>query len=127
MAQYVRTMLPQGNAQWPETLGNHGPHGTAAERLSGRFNRQEDLAIPRGFRTPVFQVAQDGLPDCLRERVALRSAALGARDPDQILFPIQIFQLQCPDFTGAQAINSQEQRNSSGGQGRCGSKEGAGA
>jgi hypothetical protein len=93
-----------------QRMANHGGDpGLTLETYGGR-SRPEEYASTAGGRPPVPQIVSDGRTDFARQgqlRIAARLPAHG----NQSLLPIQIFQGEHSDLTGAQTQARQDQEN----------------
>src|SRR6266487_159738 len=59
----------------------------------------------------VTQVACKSIADARLERAHLKTHALGALDPQTIVLPVDIVELQAPDLSRAQPIDREQQQN----------------
>ena len=118
----VKKVLGSGMAQgmWTSSTGYHpyscppvrDPLGEvlSPERFDrSTYGQEETSAVLGGPGLP--NVAQNGLPDGLRQRPYVNPARLCAADPDRRILPVNVIKGQSGDFAGPQAIIRQEHQN----------------
>jgi len=111
VAKGMWAMLSKRKSQRPESFGNNGPGGTASQRLDGRLHRKKDLAIFRGTRTPVFQVAEDGLTDRFDQADNTASDGPLCAAPRLNSSPNPDFPASVSGLHQAHAINSKQEQH----------------
>src|SRR3989449_3899406 len=94
--------------------GKRAPHQTTQgpirqSAVRGAYGEEEGAAVARW--PAVAHVAGNRIADARLERAHLQTHALGALDPQTIVLPVDIVELQAPDLSRAQPIDREQQQH----------------
>jgi hypothetical protein len=76
-----------------------------------RGTKGEKEEATGALRPAILQVACERIADTRLEGKELKVPALGASDVERVLVPVDIVELQAPDFARAEAIDSEQQQD----------------
>src|SRR5712691_332171 len=110
VSQPVRAIAFGGQAH----DGKIAPHQTTQgpirqSAVRGAYGEEEGAAVARW--PAVAHVAGKSIADARLERAHLQTHALGALDPQTIVLPVDIVELQAPDLSRAQPIDREQQQH----------------
>ncbi len=110
MAQRMWTSPTGYYAYFRQTVGDQLAEVFSPERFDRRTCSQEETAAMPGW-PGIPNVAQNGVPNGLRQRPYMNPARLCTTDPDRRIFPVDVIKGQPGDFAGSQTVIRQEHQN----------------
>src|SRR5215510_6561415 len=108
MAQAVRAITFGWQAHHGK-IASHEVTQCPLRQGAVRSTKGEKEEATGTLRPAILQVAGERIADTRLEGKELKASALGASYVERVLVPVDIVELQAPDFARAEAIDSEQQ------------------